>query len=197
MTCAEFIATFSDVHDGTAPAELAVRSREHADACLACARYARVLEQGVELLRALPAPEIHKDFVPVLRRRLNQVEQEALLRRHTNSGATSVAVLAMAAVLVAVAWAPALRPAAPSVDLPPIVVSAPPPTLQARSLVAFSAFARQALAVPGRRPSAAPAYPVLEADLWGDARTLLFEYSRLAQRYGQRSQAARSGLDDQ
>lgn len=197
MTCQEFIEALTDVLDGTACGEVAVLAREHEEACLTCRRYRRVVERGVDVLRALPPPELNQDFVPSLRRRLAHVEQEALVRRHTNSGSTALAVMGMAAVLVAVAWAPMLRPGAPSVELAPIVVDRPPSAYPARSVVAFSTFARQALAVPRRSSPTAPAPEPLQADLWGDARSVLFEYSRLAQRYGQRGLAGRGALDDQ
>lgn len=195
MSCTEFIETFTEVHDGTAPADVVLRSGEHAETCASCRRYRSVVEQGAALLRSLPEPEIHQDFAPMLRRRLAYVEQDAFLRRHTNSGSTALSVLGMAAVMVAVAWAPLMRPAAPSVELAPIVVSRPPSAVPARSVASFSAFAQQAMAVPRRSTPPEPA--ALQADLWGDARSALFEYSRLAQRYGQRSFSGRSGLDDQ
>jgi hypothetical protein len=85
----------------------------------------------------------------------------------------------MAILLTVVAWAPALRRSAPVVDLPPIVVSEPPQP--ARPPVSFSAFAVQATAT------------ARSADLWGDARTLLFQYSRLARRNGEPSPSGSSG----
>lgn len=195
MTCTEFIEAFSEVHDGTAPADVVLRAGEHAQSCASCRRYRSVVERGAALLRSLPEPEIHQDFAPLLRRRLAYVEQDAFLRGHTNSGSTALAVLGMAAVLVAVAWAPLMRPPAPAVELAPIVVSRPPSAVPARSVASFSAFAQQALAVPRRSLPPRPA--ALQADLWGDARSALFEYSRLAQRYGQLTLTGRSGLDDQ
>lgn len=170
MTCSEFVESYSEIRDGTASAE-AVRSvEEHLASCGTCRRYRRVLERGADLLRALPQPEIRDDFGPRLQHRLLHEEQEAFLRRHANSGATALAVMGMAVLLVAVAWAPALR-RAPVVELAPIVVSTPPGALRARP-ASFTAFAPRVAAA------------TLPADLWGDARTLLFQYSRLAQRYG-------------
>jgi hypothetical protein len=182
MTCSEFVERFSDVVDGTAPEDLMTRADEHLASCASCRRYRCVVERGVDLLRALPVPEVNEDFVPRLQHRIFDVDQVALLRRHSNSGATALAVLGMAVVLSAVAWAPVLRSSEPVIELPPIVVNTPPPAARARTLASFSAF------------STRPAATTLESGLWDDARTVLFQYSRLAQRYGQRPAPGRSGL---
>ncbi len=179
MTCLEFVEIYSDVHDGTASPETVRAAEEHLSACASCRRYRRVVERGADLLRALPAPEVGEDFVPRLQSRLLHEEQEAFLRRHANSGATALAVVGMALLLTFVAWAPALRRSAPVVELAPIVVSDPP--RPARAPVSFTAFALQSTAT------------VRPADLWGDARTLLFQYSRLARRTGTASASGPSG----
>ena len=170
MTCSEFVEGYSEIRDGTASPEGVRAAEEHLASCAMCRRYQHVIDRGAELLRSLPGPEVGDDFVPRLQHRLLHEDQEAFLRRHANSGATALAVVGMALLLTFVAWAPALRRAAPVVELQPIVVSQPPEP--ARPVVSFSAFAVQAAAVS--RPS----------DLWGDARTLLFQYSRLARRQG-------------
>ena len=173
MTCSEFVDSCSEVCDGTASPEVVRAAEEHLASCDSCRHYRRVVERGAELLRSLPAPEVGDDFVPRLQHRIVQEEQEAFLRRHANSGATALAVVGMALVLTAVAWAPALWRSETVVELPPIVVSDPP--VPPRPPVSFTAFALQATATA--RPS----------DLWGDARTLLFQYSHLARRYGEPS----------
>lgn len=183
MTCSEYVLGFSEIYDGTASAEAVRLADEHVASCEACRRYRHVVERGSQVLRALPAPEVNEDFVPRLQHRLYHVDQDALLHRHSHSGATALAVLGMSVLLIAVAWAPALRPVAPVVELAPIVVNAPPPALRGRTVASFSAFAVRS------------AGSTLDEDLWGDARTLLFQYSRLAQRYGQRSSLGRAGLD--
>lgn len=179
MTCSEFLEGYSEIRDGTASPEAVRAAEEHLASCATCRRYQHVVETGADLLRALPAPEVGEDFVPRLQHRLLHEDQEAFLRRHANSGATALAVVGMALLLTFVAWAPALRRGAPVVELEPIVVSDPPEP--ARPPVSFTAFAVQAAAVS--RPS----------DLWGDARTLLFQYSRLARRYGEASPSGPSG----
>ncbi|MDP2957322.1 MAG: zf-HC2 domain-containing protein [Longimicrobiales bacterium] len=183
MTCSEFVERFSEVYDGIASEEAVRAADEHLASCSSCRRYRYVLERGAEVLRALPATEVHEDFAPRLQNRLLHVEEDAAIRRHTDSGATALAVLGIAVLLTAVAWAPALRRSAPVVELAPIVVDSPPAAVRTRSLASFSAFASETTAKP------------LQADLWGDARTLLFQYSRLAQRYGQRSPLAREGFE--
>ncbi|NJD20249.1 MAG: hypothetical protein FIA95_13335 [Gemmatimonadetes bacterium] len=179
MTCSEFVESYSEIHDGSAPQEVVRAAEEHLASCGSCRRYRHVLERGAELLRALPAPEVGQDFVPRLRRRLIQEDEESFLRRHANSGATALAVVGMAVLLTAVAWAPALWRSERVVELPPIVVSDPPARM--RPPVAFTALAPQLTATAVR------------ADLWGDARTLLFQYSRLARRYGTPSPSGSAG----
>lgn len=179
MTCSELVESLSDVLDGMASPEVVRAAEEHLASCASCRRYRHVLERGAELLRSLPAPEVGEDFVPRLQHRVLHEEQEAFLRRYANSGATALAVLGMALLLTVVAWAPALRRSAPVVELPPIVVSEPP--LPPRPPVSFSAFTVQSTTT------------VRSADLWGDARTLLFQYSRLARRDGEASPSGSSG----
>lgn len=185
MTCSEYVERFSEICDGAASPEVARQADEHLAACPSCLRYRRVLERGAALLRTLPAPDVNEDFVPRLQHRLYHVDQDEALRKHTNSGATAMAVLGMAVLMVAVAWAPMLRPSAPVVELAPIVVSRPPAAVRARQVASFTAFAVR------------PGGGAMDAGLWGDARTLLFEYSRLAQRYGNRASSGRVGLEQQ
>jgi len=173
MTCLEFVERFSEVYDGTASEEAVRAAEEHLASCASCRRYRRVVERGADVLRTLPGPLVGDDFAPRLVHQLMHEDPQAVLLRHANSGATAIAVVGMALLLLAVAWAPTLRSTEPMIELPPVVVSSPPETLRTRSLASFTAFAPQ------------PTATAVEADLWGDARTLLFQYSRLARRYGQ------------
>jgi len=183
MTCSEFVAGFSEYYDGTAPRGYAQRAEVHLRGCPSCRRYKQVVETGARLLRALPAPDLADDFRPRLQHRLYHVDQDALLRRHTASGSTAMAVLGIAVLLAAVAWSPVLRPGAPMVDLAPIIVSAPPAVLRVPLPSAFPF---------GSDESVRPAH---DAGLWDDANLLLFEYSPLSQRYGGGSGLPRAGLD--
>lgn len=188
MTCSEFVECYSEVRDGIACKVIAREAEEHLASCSSCRRYHQVVERGSELLRALPEPDIRDDFVPRLQHRIYHVDQEEAIRRHASSGATGLAVLGMAVLLAAVAWAPVLRRGAPVVELPPIVVNRPPPAARARAVAAFTAFSTR---------SRASTVQALEAGLWGDARTLLFEYSRLARRYEGGGAFVRSGLEQE
>lgn len=188
MTCSEFVECFSEVIDGIASPEVMREAEEHLASCTLCRRYREVLERGADLLRSLPAPEVRDDFVPRLQHRIYHVDQDEALRRHASSGATALAVLGMAVLFAVVAWAPVLRRGAPVVELPPIVVNRPPPAARARAMASFTAFAAN---------SRAPVPQPLAAGLWGDARTLLFEYSRLARRYEGGGAFGRSGLEQE
>lgn len=184
MTCTEFVQGFSEYYDGTAPAPFLEEARAHLDDCPSCRRYEHVMERGAELLRSLPTPEVTEDFAPRLQHRLYHVDQDAVLRSQASSGTTALAVIGMALLLTAVAWSPALRATAPTVELAPIVVSRPPSPMRLRAAtmypVGFSASAT-----------------ALERDLWDDAPGLLFHHSRLYRRYGQRSAVSNAGLEQE
>jgi hypothetical protein len=126
------------------------------------------------------------DFRPRLQHRLYHVDEEASLRRHASSGTTALAVAGIAVLLTAVAWSPSLRPSAPVVELAPIVVSSPPPRAVARPLLRFTDLGFQT----GRGQVKG------SMDLWGDAHALLFQYSRLSQRYRQSAPLQRVSLDE-
>lgn len=183
MTCTEFVERFSEYHDGTALEAQIREAEDHLDSCRQCRRYRDVVAQGAELLRSLPAPDVREDFVPRLQHRLYHVDEEAALHRHTSSGTTALAVFGVALLLTAVAWSPTFRQGAPVVELAPIVVSRPPAS-RMRPVV-FSALST-------RRPITR----ARNAALFDDAHTLLFEYSRLAQRYGHGSAVRPAGLQE-
>ena len=126
MTCTEFVEGFSEYYDGTAPEATIEEADAHLDVCASCRRYRHVMERGAELLRSLPTPEVTEDFAPRLQHRLYHVDQDTVLRSQTSSGTTALAIVGMALLLTAVAWSPALRATAPTVELAPIVVSRPP-----------------------------------------------------------------------
>lgn len=183
MTCTEFVEFFSDYYDGTAPEARLREAEDHLTGCPGCRRYRDVLARGGDVLRTLPPPAVREDFIPRLQHRLFHVDEEEEVRRHTNSGATALSVLGVAIALTAVAWSPAFRPGEPVVELAPIVVSHPP--IPHVLPVAFTALST-------RRP--APQQD--RTALWDDAHALLFEYSRLARRYGHGSALRQSGLQE-
>lgn len=183
MTCTEFVESFSDYHDGTATEAQVREAERHMSSCRRCRRYRDVVARGAALLRSLPPPDVREDFVPRLQHRLYHVDEEAALRRHSSSGANGLAVLGVVIVLTAVAWSPTLRHGAPVVELAPIVVSRPP--VSRVRPVTFSALSAARPAAPSARPA-----------LWDDAHTLLFEYSRLARRYGHGTAVRQAGLQE-
>lgn len=181
MTCTEFVEGFSGYYDGTASGTFAREAADHLESCPDCRRYRHVMHRGAELLRALPEPEVNEDFAPRLQHRLYHVDEEASLRGHTSSGTTALALIGMAILLAAAAWSPTFRPTTPTVELEPIVVSRPPARTLLRSF--------------GSLPVHFGQQPVRNAELWDDASLLLFQHSRLYQRYGTRSPLLRTGLE--
>lgn len=183
MTCSEFVEGFSEYYDGTSPSSLREEADAHLAVCVTCRRYNHVMSRGADLLRSLPEPEVTEDFGPRLQHRLYHVDDEATLRAHTGSGATALAVVGMAIILTAVAWSPALRNTAPTVELAPIVVSRPPSPMRLRASAMYPVQFSGSRATP------------LERGLWDDAPGLLFHNSRLYQRYGQHSSVRPAGLE--
>lgn len=181
MTCERFLEGFTEYRDGVAPEGFRREADAHLEACPDCRHYLHVVERGLEVLRREEALEVPEDFQPRLRHRLYHVDDEVVLHRHVNSGATGLAVLGIALVLTAVAWSPILRPPAPVVELSPIVVSRPPAALRLQPV--------RAVLDDGTTGSA-----WRDPDLWDDAHSLLFQYSELSQRYRQRALLRRAGL---
>lgn len=188
MTCSEFFQVFSDYHDGVASDEVTARVEGHLESCGPCRQYQRVMAEGLHVLRASDEVDVPGDFDARLRHRLLHVDEEDSLLSHAHSGATALAVLSIAVVLTAVAWSPLLRPDVPQVDVAPLVVSAPRAPIQYRALTAFP-FAQ------GARVGVRPAASAASAGLFEDAPMLLFEYSRLSQRYRQPVVVRQAGLE--
>lgn len=183
MTCSEFVERFTEFFDGEGPEEFRADAEAHVESCSRCRRYHEVMVQGSAILRSLPEAEVSEDFKPRLQHRLYHVDDEAVLGAHTASGATVLTVLGMSMLLTALAWSPALRPTAPVVELPPIVVSEPPLRL------------RPVNALPLGAAILRPAWARRGTDLWDDAQALLYEYSPLQQRYRENAPPRRAGLD--
>lgn len=184
MTCSDFLESFSEYRDGVASADLTARVETHLSTCESCRRYARVYEQGAELLRSLPEAEVADDFHPRLQHRIYHVADGDLLELGgpTASATTTATAVAMTFLLVVAAWSPTLLVREPVVDLTPIVVSDPPP----------SSFGLQP--IPG---SLFLGSGELDRDMperWAPSRDLLYRYSPLAERAG-RARVRRTGLD--
>jgi predicted anti-sigma-YlaC factor YlaD len=186
MTCSEFVIRFSEYYDGTASGAYLREAEAHLTGCPSCREYRHVVERGVQLLQTLPTPTIRDDFRPRLQHRLYHVDQVVSLRRHTSSGTTALAVAVIAVLLTVVAWSPALRPSVPVVELAPIVVSGPPPLA---TFGPFPGFADLGLGAAVRSGRGTPG-------LWDDAHALLYQYSRLSQRYRRSAPLQRVSLDE-
>ena len=111
MTCRQCLERYSDFLDETMTASEMARCRAHLERCPSCARYQRVMRNGLELVRALPPVEPSADFGDRLRHGIYRVRDEAPERRRGSALAVGVAVATLAA---AAAWGPLLRGAAPT-----------------------------------------------------------------------------------
>jgi hypothetical protein len=128
MTCTEFQNRFSDYYDGTGEPAFMAKASSHLDGCPECRRYRDVVEQGIQILKAVPAPSVSDDFLPRLQHRIYHLEDgQALSRGETAGSATSTTTALLIAMLIAAAaWSPALM-RAPEVQLEPVVVTRPEP----------------------------------------------------------------------
>lgn len=178
MTCSDFLARFSDYYDGNAPPADRKAFQEHLNACDSCHRYHRVVQKGVELLRALPTPAPRDDFHDRLRHSIYTAEEAKRRRRSPMGGSGAMTLVAMAAIMAAVIWTPALWEGGSAIQLPPIVVNEPAPSQPGNLLSAPS--------VRSLRPSpsnvaSSPRFRDLE--LWNQTNALLYEHSSLYERY--------------
>jgi predicted anti-sigma-YlaC factor YlaD len=173
MECSEFLERFSDYFDDRADAGVIAEMDEHLSRCADCRRYHRTMEEGLRLARELPALDVPRDFRARLKHRIYHLEDgSAIARQRLGSGATAFSVLAIAVLMAVVAWIPTREGGLSGVDLPPLVVSAPPPASVApgytpptlsRSLSAFTS-------------------SEFQEGIWGDPHRLLFRYSPISER---------------
>lgn len=176
MTCADFLASYSQLRDGDLPSGETNALHAHLSECSSCARYDRVVQRGVEVLRDAPAPRVRDDFEARVRHSiysLDEAERARRFRPHGPSGGGAMAVMAAAALLVAVVWTPTLMDSTPTVELPALVIDQP---AESNSDVPFVA---SGLGM-GPEPSSSLVY---ESDLWTGSNALLFEHSPLYHRY--------------
>jgi anti-sigma factor RsiW len=102
MDCDVFLDGYSDFRDGLLPQGEQAAFRAHLASCASCARYDRVLAQGVGMLRGEPELQVSEDFMARLQHRIYH-EDEARLARGRGSRARAVAgTLAAAAAVGAV-----------------------------------------------------------------------------------------------
>jgi len=185
MDCQEYLTRFSDVLDGQAEAETCEAMDAHRRSCAACERYSHTLEVGRDLLKSTPGLDVPADFRRRLHHRILHVQDGPALRGASlASGATVSSMVLVAALIASAAWAPALDRHGTSVELPAVVVVAPPG--------------------PSFTPDeTAPTFPrslpflsrtEFQDGIWGDSHDLLREYSPILER--RREQAfIRAGIE--
>lgn len=173
MDCQEYLLRFSDYLDGrTAAAELD-EIESHRSSCERCCRYSETLEAGRTLLQTLPDLDVPPDFRARLNHRIFHLEDGAHIARESmGSGATMASVLTMALVLAITAWAPVFGSAAPSVELPAVVVADPPEP----------SFTPVPFAPTFPRDLSIFSTTEFQDGIWGDSHNLLREYSPILDR---------------
>ena len=182
MDCSNFVIKYTDYKDGSASAEVVGRMQEHLSVCESCRRYEAVVECGSSLLRALPRPELREDFQPRLQHRLYNLQEKRFVSNLPTSRAPTFAVVGIAMLLTAVAWAPLLSSRTTAVELEPIVVDQAPALTTARQVGSSSA------EMVGDDPP-----EELDSDLWHDAR--VYDYSPLFRRYENQPRNRPVGLE--
>ena len=166
-------------------------------ACGKCARYQEVVSRSVALLQVMPRAELAESFRPRLQHRLFHLDDGGVVGRPGRGSATpAVTVLGMAILLTAVAWSPTIGSGVPEVRLPAIVVSGPP-TLDPLLDPLLDPDVAGLMPVSSGFPASSGLFP---GGLWSDAKSLLYEYSPMSERYrGQRDARERvlrrTGLD--
>ncbi|MGH7501019.1 MAG: anti-sigma factor family protein [Longimicrobiales bacterium] len=111
MTCFECLARTSDYVDGLLDPVARAAHREHIRTCASCARYHRVLDRGLDLVRNVPFVEPSPEFTMRLHRRLRGIDEEQYLVRQSVLSGAAVTV-ALAGLIALAAWSPILRSAA-------------------------------------------------------------------------------------
>jgi hypothetical protein len=139
VDCTRFLEDYSAFRDGELENDVRVDFEMHLDLCPSCARYDRVISEGVRLYRGAPELSPTDDFMPRLQHRLYHLDEEMRGPGRTGSGARAAVTLAIAASLAGLAWIPALRPAAQPVLLPAVAarppLPLPPPQPQMPALI--------------------------------------------------------------
>jgi len=184
MNCSEFLASFSEYYDGSPESPERLEGERHIESCESCARYARVVDRGVSLLRAMPAPEPGPRFLRRLEHRILHVIDEERSRHGSSSALPMATVLGMVILLSVVAWSPAFLDTTPEVELTPIVVSEPPPAAR-RFTTTPPAFLLDGDPRPLR----------VGEELFDDPTALFYLYSPLRARYENGRYLRRAGLD--
>jgi anti-sigma factor RsiW len=173
MECPEFLACSTEWLDKQIPEGEDREMEDHLAGCAECRQYQSTLSRGLKLLRAMPPLEVPSDFHPRLTHRIFHVEDDAEIARESlGSGATTVAVMAVAALMALAAWTPMMGTSPVAVELPAIVVLRPP---------ASSFTPRHRARTFSRQPSLFTTADYRDG-IWGDTHQTLFEYSTLSHR---------------
>ena len=174
MQCSEFLILSSEVRDGRMDGNLEGEFEAHLARCSRCRRYQDALEKGVGLLRSLPSLDLPEDFPHRLKHRIYHIEDAAGIARETlGSGATTLSVVGVAILLAFAAWTPRTGLVGTSVELPAVVVDAPP-TRSFTPGPRRSTFSRSRSFFTTAEFQDGP---------WGDTHQVLFEYSSLSGRH--------------
>lgn len=108
VDCPDFLDRYSDFRDDCLDAESRSAFEGHIRSCASCARYDRVVSNGVQLFASAPEIEPSEDFYPRLQHRIFHLEDARGLSNRRASGA-SLAALGIAAAVAFAAWTPSLN----------------------------------------------------------------------------------------
>ncbi|MEO5510188.1 MAG: hypothetical protein ABIS27_06120 [Longimicrobiales bacterium] len=101
--CSVFLEDHSAYLDEFLSDAEAARHEAHAQICGSCGRYARVLGQGLSMVRELPELEASAHFEERLRHRIFHIEDEAA---SAGRGGRTIIGIAAAAAIALIAWSP-------------------------------------------------------------------------------------------
>jgi hypothetical protein len=173
MDCQEYLCHFSDFLDDRTNDEVSKAMEEHRSTCVCCRRYSEILEAGAGALRSLPALEVPVDFRARLDHRIFHIEDgPSIARESLGTGATTVSILAVAALLALSAWAPVVGATRPMSELPALIVQGPPPPTPVPDSARPTFSRSRSLFVTSE----------FREGIWGEPHQLLREYSSLSER---------------
>lgn len=124
VNCASFLQDYSDFRDGLVSGRRREALALHLASCASCARYDRVVAEGVTVYAGLPEIEPSHDFMPRLQHRIYHLEDDVEGRGRA-SGVPLAFTVAIAAAIAMSAWVPLMRPRPATLQLPPVVAHAP------------------------------------------------------------------------
>jgi len=121
VNCERFLDEFSSFRDGVLPVWEMAAFRAHRDECPACARYDRVVRDGVEVLRSLPELEVSDDFGARLQHRLWHEDMDRLEQRRRARTVRFAGGVGITAAAAGLALGLVIRPAeGPTESLAPL-----------------------------------------------------------------------------